>query len=113
MSLDAITKPGPRPGPPEEVAASLKAEPAITRPAPCAQATRPSSAQAPDTGCADRVHLPVKRRRGRPVLEVTKVPTSIRLDIHVLNAFKAAGHGWQTRMNQVLLEYARSHDMLG
>jgi uncharacterized protein (DUF4415 family) len=41
-----------------------------------------------------------------------QVPTSIRLDMPVVEAFKATGSGWQTRMNDVLLEYAEVHDML-
>ena len=51
--------------------------------------------------------------RGRPPLSTTKVPTSIRLDARVLTAFKATGDGWQTRMNDVLFEYAQQHGMLG
>lgn len=53
-----------------------------------------------------------KRGRGRPAQDVTKVPTSIRLDARVVEAFKATGEGWQTRMNQILLEYAISHEMI-
>jgi uncharacterized protein (DUF4415 family) len=52
------------------------------------------------------------RRPGRPAQEVTKVPTSIRLDARVVNAFKAAGDGWQTRINDALIEYAQQHNML-
>ena len=48
---------------------------------------------------------PARRGRGRPVQEVTKVPTSIRFDIEVLDSFKALGDGWQTRMNDVLRTY--------
>jgi uncharacterized protein (DUF4415 family) len=51
------------------------------------------------------------RRRGRPPLEVTKVATSLRLDLDVVNAFKSTGQGWQTRMNDALREYVESHDM--
>ena len=51
------------------------------------------------------------RTRGRPPLSVTKVPTSIRLDARVVAAFKATGEGWQTRMNDVLFEYAQHHGM--
>lgn len=53
-----------------------------------------------------------KRGRGRPAQEVTKEPISIRLDVRVLNAFKATGDGWQTRMNDALLDYARAHEMI-
>jgi uncharacterized protein (DUF4415 family) len=52
------------------------------------------------------------RGRGRPPQDVTKIPTSIRLDARVVKAFKATGEGWQTRMNDALLEYAQQHDML-
>jgi uncharacterized protein (DUF4415 family) len=52
------------------------------------------------------------RGRGRPVQTVTKVPISIRLDVRVLNAFRATGEGWQTRMNDALTEWADEHGML-
>ncbi|MFP5391634.1 MAG: BrnA antitoxin family protein [Gammaproteobacteria bacterium] len=54
----------------------------------------------------------VKPRRGRPAQDITKVPMSIRLDARVVDAFKATGDGWQTRMNDALLEYAQQHHML-
>lgn len=53
-----------------------------------------------------------KRGRGRPPKEDRKEPTSIRLDARVLEAFRATGEGWQTRVNDALLEYAKQHDML-
>ncbi len=45
--------------------------------------------------------------RGRPAGSVAakvKTPIKIRLDNRVLDAFKATGRGWQTRMNATLLE---------
>jgi uncharacterized protein (DUF4415 family) len=53
-----------------------------------------------------------KRGRGRPAQEIKKEPISIRLDVRVLEAFKATGEGWQTRMNDALTEYALSHEMI-
>jgi uncharacterized protein (DUF4415 family) len=46
----------------------------------------------------------VKRGRGRPRLDQTskKVVVKLRVDPDVLEAFKAGGPGWQTRMNEVL-----------
>ncbi len=44
--------------------------------------------------------------RGRPKAEVTKVSTTIRLDPEVLEAFKADGKGWQSRMNEALRKAA-------
>ena len=52
------------------------------------------------------------RRPGRPPAGIRKVPTSIRIDARVVDAFKATGDGWQTRMNDALLEYAQQHGML-
>jgi len=42
--------------------------------------------------------------RGRPPLPAPKVSTTIRIDADVMSAFKAAGAGWQTRINAVLRE---------
>jgi uncharacterized protein (DUF4415 family) len=40
--------------------------------------------------------------------EEPKVPVSIRLDSEVLDYFKQAGRGYQSRINAVLLGYVRS-----
>ena len=48
-------------------------------------------------------------RRGRPKAAVRKVAATIRYDSAVLEAFRASGKGWQTRMNDVLREYVRTH----
>lgn len=47
-----------------------------------------------------------KRRQGQRGMQKSpvKVPITIRLDARVVRHFKAAGKGWQTRMNQALLE---------
>jgi len=46
-------------------------------------------------------------KRGRPKAAVKKVSTTIRLDADVLEAFKATGHGWQTRINSVLRKWLK------
>ena len=46
-----------------------------------------------------------KRKVGRPKAAVTKQTIAIRLDPDVLEAFKATGPGWQTRMNEALREW--------
>ncbi len=38
-----------------------------------------------------------------------KVPVSIRLSPDVVEFFKSQGKGWQTKINNVLHEYIRSH----
>lgn len=45
-------------------------------------------------------------RRGRPKAGRPKVSTTIRLDPDVLDAFKAAGPGWQGRVNAALRKAA-------
>lgn len=51
--------------------------------------------------------------RGRPRSAHKKVPTNVRYDADVVEAFKATGEGWQTRMNNALREWAAAHGMLG
>ncbi|TNC04553.1 BrnA antitoxin family protein [Methylobacterium terricola] len=48
-----------------------------------------------------------KSRGGRPKAAIKRVPISLRVEPEVLEAFKAAGPGWQTRMNEALAEAAR------
>ena len=39
----------------------------------------------------------------------TKVSTTIRLSPEVMNAFKATGAGWQTRIDAVLKDWLKTH----
>jgi uncharacterized protein (DUF4415 family) len=48
-------------------------------------------------------------RRGRPPLENRKQPLTVRYDSGVIEAFKATGRGWQTRMNDALREWLKTH----
>lgn len=43
-----------------------------------------------------------KAVRGRPPAVARKVPVTIRLDPDIVEAFKATGDGWQSRMNAAL-----------
>jgi uncharacterized protein (DUF4415 family) len=54
------------------------------------------------------------KQRGRPSkpLDERKVATTIRLDPDLLDAFRATGDGWQTRVNDALRAWAKSHHML-
>ena len=49
----------------------------------------------------------LNKQRGRPAGSGNKVSTTIRFDVEVLEAFKATGAGWQTRMNDVLREWLK------
>jgi uncharacterized protein (DUF4415 family) len=46
-----------------------------------------------------------KLRRGRPPAELTKISTTIRLDADIVEAFRAGGAGWQSRINAALREW--------
>jgi uncharacterized protein (DUF4415 family) len=43
-----------------------------------------------------------KRGRGRPKVPNPKIPVTLRLDPRVVDAFRATGRGWQTRINDAL-----------
>jgi uncharacterized protein (DUF4415 family) len=46
---------------------------------------------------------------GRPRLESPKVQLTVRYDADIVEAFKATGEGWQTRMNNALREWLQTH----
>jgi uncharacterized protein (DUF4415 family) len=49
-------------------------------------------------------------KRGRPLKEVTKAPVSIRLSPDVVEAFRMTGKGWQTRVDEALKDWLKSHN---
>lgn len=51
----------------------------------------------------------LKPKRGRPALARPKAHVNIRLDADVLEAFKETGSGWQTRLNNALRDWLKSH----
>jgi uncharacterized protein (DUF4415 family) len=53
----------------------------------------------------------VKRGRGRPPGS-NKSQMNLRIDLDVIEAYKAQGEGWQTRMNDALRDWAKSHGMM-
>lgn len=48
-------------------------------------------------------------RRGRPLGSGTKAQVTLRLDVDVVDKFRASGDGWQTRINEVLKSWVQSH----
>jgi uncharacterized protein (DUF4415 family) len=46
----------------------------------------------------------IKRGRGRPAAALKRPTLNMRIDADVLEAFKATGQGWQTRINAALRE---------
>lgn len=50
-----------------------------------------------------------RKQRGRPAGSGTKEQVAIRFDREVLAAFRASGPGWQTRMNDALKDWLKTH----
>lgn len=50
-----------------------------------------------------------RKRRGRPAGSGTKEQVAIRFDREILDAFRASGPGWQTRMNEALKDWLKNH----
>jgi uncharacterized protein (DUF4415 family) len=48
-------------------------------------------------------------RRGRPRSGHAKRALTIRYDADIVEAFRATGKGWQTRMNDALRDWLRDH----
>ena len=48
-------------------------------------------------------------RRGRPLGSGTKTQVTLRLDVEVVEKFRATGDGWQTRINDALKSWVQSH----
>ena len=48
-------------------------------------------------------------KRGRPMAEKTKLSLTIRYDSDIVETFKATGKGWQTRMNDALKDWLKTH----
>ena len=53
-----------------------------------------------------RVRSQVRRGPGRPLGSGTKAQVRLRLDLEVIETLKSTGPGWQTRANEVLLNWA-------
>ncbi len=68
---------------------------------------RPLNTEELEAGMAAAVN-----KRGRPAGSGTKEQVAIRFDRDVLGAFRASGPGWQTRMNDALRDWLRTHSTL-
>ena len=49
------------------------------------------------------------KQRGRPRKEITKQAVSIRLSPEVIETFKSSGNGWQTRIDEALKDWLKTH----
>ena len=48
-------------------------------------------------------------RMGRPRAANPKMALTVRYDSDVIEAFRATGSGWQTRMNEALRDWLKTH----
>ena len=61
----------------------------------------------PDTNeLTDAEMARLRPLRGRPALARPKAALTMRVDADVLDALKASGPGWQTRINALLRDFA-------
>ncbi len=69
---------------------------------------RPASEVLPELFCAE-IAKELLIPRGRPRLEKTKEHINIRLSPDVVEHFKSAGSGWQSRIDAALRQYIAEH----
>lgn len=53
--------------------------------------------------------LQFRRGPGRPLGSGKKEQVTLRLDVEILEQFRATGNGWQTRINEALRDWAKRH----
>lgn len=70
---------------------------------------KPASEVLPPKLYAGLVALKKQRGERGPQKSPTKVPTTIRFDADVLAALKASGKGWQTRVNEAVRDWLKTH----
>ena len=70
---------------------------------------RPASEVLPPDVLAGLATLKKQRGERGPQKSPTKVPTTIRFDADVLAALKASGKGWQTRVNEAIRDWLKTH----
>lgn len=63
----------------------------------------------PDTYELSKAEFRQLKRGGRPKSASPKVQLTVRYDADIVEAFKAGGDGWQTRMNSALRDWLKTH----
>jgi len=66
----------------------------------------------PDTYELDKTEFKQLKRMGRPRSTSPKISLTVRYDADIIEAFKAGGDGWQTRMNHALRDWLKTHKAL-
>ena len=89
----------------------MSSKPKIIMPSDAEEAEINSGIAAdPDTFVpSDEQFARMKRRGGRPKVAHPKVSVTVRYDAEVIESFRASGEGWQTRMNNALRDWLKTH----
>lgn len=66
----------------------------------------------PDAYELSKAEFKQLKRMGRPLSACRKVSLTVRYDADIIEAFKAGGDGWQTRMNNALRDWLKTHQPL-
>jgi uncharacterized protein (DUF4415 family) len=77
-------------------------KPRLIRPTPEADARITAAALADPDAQPITGNAGLKPVRGRPRQAVTRTMMSLRVDPDILEALRASGRGWQTRVNELL-----------
>lgn len=89
----------------------MKKQPRLIRNTPEEEAAiKRGIAADPDTfEPTDEQFAQMKRRGGRPKLTHPKVAVTVRYDAEIIERFRESGEGWQTRMNDALRDWLKTH----
>jgi uncharacterized protein (DUF4415 family) len=95
----------------ETLCRNLKPEPSCPPPADDAAIAAAALADPEAVPFTDAEWAKVKPlvRRDRPLGSGTETQVALRLDVEVLQRFKASGDGWQTRINEALKSWVQTH----
>ena len=88
----------------EEHRARIARARAATTPEEDAAVTAAAESDPDNPPLTDDDFARMKPARGRPRGAVEKVSVTIRLDVDIVDSFKAGGRGWQTEINRKLRE---------
>lgn len=89
----------------------MKKQPELSRNTPEEEAAIARGIAAdPDTlAPTDEQFAQMKRRGGRARLAHPKEAVTVRYDADIIERFMASGDGWQTRMNNALRDWLKTH----